>query len=180
MTEEKIGWAMFDSLLAIQKELKTVTKDKKSFKGSYATIENVWQSIREIINKNGFIVTHSSGEKGITTTAMHVSGEKLQSFMPWSGNTDSQEQGKELTYAKRYNINSIFNVIVSDEDTDAAKPMGNYKKKEIDGTMAAKKLRDAKTHEDAMIIYKSLSQEERQTSAVVSEVVALKEKYKNV
>lgn len=171
---------VFESLLEIQKELKTVTKDKKSFKGSYATIENVWQSIRGIINNNHFVVTHSSDEKGVTTIAMHISGEKLQSFMPWSGNTDSQEQGKEMTYARRYGINAIFNVIVADEDTDAAKPMGNYKKKEIDGTLAAKKLKDAKTHEEALAVYKTLSADERQTKEVVQELVALKEKYKNV
>lgn len=185
MTDEKkinvnAGPTIFTSLLAIQTELQAVTKDKKSFKGSYATLENVWNSIRKIINTNHFVVTHSSDEKGVTTIAMHVSGEKLQSFMPWSGNTDSQEQGKELTYARRYGINAIFNVIVEDEDTDAAKPMGNYKKKEVSGDLAAKKLREAKTHEDAMIVYKSLSPEERQTSVVVNEVLALKEKYKNV
>lgn len=171
---------MFDSLLKIQTALKTVVKDKKSFKGSFASIENMWQEIRGTINSNGFVVTHSSDEKGITTIAMHVSGDKLQSFIPWSGNTDSQEQGKEMTYAHRYGIKAIFNVIVADEDVDAAKPMGNYKKKEVSGDLAAKKLREAKTHEDAMIVYKSLSPEERQTSVVVNEVLALKEKYKNV
>ena len=177
MTETKEASTMFFSLLKIQRALKTVTKDKSAFKGKYATIEHVWESIRKIINDNDFVVTHFSDEKGVTTLAMHVSGKELSSFMPWSGNTDSQEQGKEITYAKRYGINAIFNVIVTDEDTDATKTKGNYKKQEVDGSLAAKKLREAETHEVAKKIYKSLSDEERKTSEVVDAIGFIKEKF---
>lgn len=176
-TKEATPRTMFFSLLKIQKALKTVTKDKKAFKGAYATIEHVWESIRETINSNGFIVTHTSDASGITTIAMHESGGELKSFMPWSGNTDSQEQGKEITYAKRYGINAIFNVIVADEDTDATKTKGNYKKQEVDGSLAAKKLREAATHEVAKKIYKALSDEERKTSEVVDAIGFIKEKF---
>lgn len=168
---------MFDSLLSIQNTLKTVTKDKSAFKGKYATIEHVWESIRKVINDNGFVVTHSSDEKGITTTAMHFSGLSLKSFMPWSGNTDSQEQGKEITYAKRYGINAIFNVIVADEDNDANKTKGDYKKKAVDGTLAASKLMKAESDVEARKIYKSLSEEERKTEEVIQAIGSIKEKF---
>lgn len=170
---------LFEDLLEVQKQLKTVVKDKKSFKGSYATIENVWESVRKAINDNNFVVTHSALEEGVRTTAMHRSGEVIQSTFPWSDIKDPQERGKEITYAKRYNINAIFNVIVADEDNDASKPVGNYKKKEVSGELAAKKIISAKTRDEAIEAYKSLSKEERATADVIAAVDAMRQKYKD-
>jgi len=174
MENTKKEITMFDALLKIQKELKTIVKDKKAFKGSYATIENIWESIRKIINDNNFIVYHQMTPEVITTTALFVTGEKLESTIPFSGNVDPQEKGKEITYAKRYNINAIFNVIVADEDTDANKPLNNYKKKEVDGSLAAEKLLNAGTREEAVAIYQSLSPAERKTSEVVEAIKFIK------
>jgi hypothetical protein len=165
---------MFESLIAIQQELQTVLKDKKAFKGTYATIENVWESIRHTINGNGFVVIHQMSADGIKTTARHSSGEQLESVIPFSGNTDPQEKGKEITYAKRYNINAIFNVIVAEEDNDANRNLNSYKKTDVDGSLAASKLLAAKTKDQARVIFKTLSEEERNTTAVVAAVEKVK------
>lgn len=171
--------SMFESLLEIQKAMKTVQKNKTAFKGKYADIENVWESIRHIVNDAGFVVVHYVTEKGVKTEAMHQSGNKLEpSFIPFAeGNTDPQERGKEITYAKRYNINAIFNVIVAEEDTDATKKLGNYEKKGVNGELAAKKLKDAKTKEEAKEVYKTLSADERKTNEVVEAIGLIKEKF---
>jgi hypothetical protein len=170
---------IFESFLAVQKELQTITKDKKAFKGSYATIENIWESIREIVNRNEFVVMHQStikeGLKGLLTSVLHSSGKIVESFIEYSDNKDPQEKGKEITYAKRYNINAIFNVIVADEDNDATKPLGKYQKQTVDGSLAAKKLLNAKNAEDSRRIYASLSAEERKTSEVIKAVEFIKE-----
>jgi hypothetical protein len=185
MNEDKKP-TMFESLLAIQKELKTVTKNKKGYSGTYADIENVWESIRLIINSNGFVVLHQVTFEGVKTKALHISGESIESFIPfisWDKREnekgkisyrDPQEQGKEITYAKRYNINAIFNVIVADEDNDANKEKGNYKKKAVDGSLAAAKLLKAKTKEEANEIYKTLSKEERNTEEVANAIIQVK------
>jgi len=168
--EIKKETTMFDSLLKIQQELKIILKDKKAYKGTYATIEHIWESIRKTINGNGFVVYHQMTPEAITTTALYKNGEKLESTIPFSGNTDPQEKGKEITYAKRYNINAIFNIIVADEDNDATPKLGNYKKKEVNGQLQADKLLSAETTEEARKIYASLSPEERKTSEVVEAI----------
>lgn len=165
---------IFESLLTIQKELKTIVKDKKAFKGNYATIENVWESIRKIVNDNGFVIYHEMSLDGIVTVALHQSGEKLSSCIPFSGNVDPQEKGKEITYAKRYNINAIFNVIVADEDNDANKTLNNYQKKVVNGQLAADKLLGAKDAETARKIYNGLSPEERKTTEVIEAIKFIK------
>lgn len=167
---------IFKSLLEVQKSLQTVGKNKKGHRGTYADLEAVWEAIRGIVNSNGFVVRHEVSAEGIKTVALHESGDKLDSFIPFSGNKDPQEQGKEITYAKRYNINAIFNVIVADEDNDANKPIGNYKKKEVNGKLASEKLLSSKTAEEARKVYNSLSPAERKTDEVVEAIGAIKEK----
>ena len=186
MTDIKKELSFFNSLLIIQKELKTVTKNKKGYSGTYADIENVWESIRETINSNGFVVIHQMTAEGIKTSALHESGEKLESFIPFinwesrvsdKGKTnyrDPQEQGKEITYAKRYNLNAIFNIIIADEDNDADKQLGDYKKKAVNGKLAAEKLMKAKTLEESRTIYKTLSVDERKTDEVLNAINEIK------
>jgi hypothetical protein len=169
---------MFNSLLKVQGELTTIAKNKKAFKGSYATIEQVWESIRKIINDNGFVVYNKMSDKGVETIALHESGESLSSFIPFSGNTDPQEKGKEITYFRRYNLNSLFNVIVEGEDTDANKQIGDYQKKEISGKLAAQKLMEAGSDKKAREIYASLSEDERKTSEVIEAVKFIKDNIK--
>jgi hypothetical protein len=170
---------MFESMLAIQKELKTITKNKKAFKGSYATLERIWEDTRKLINDNNFVVYHKSvireGKNGLLTVAEHKTGGVLESFVEYSNNTDPQERGKEITYFRRYNINSIFNIIVEGEDNDATKKIGDYSKKVVDGTLAAQKLMDAENSEKAREIYKTLSAEERKTEEVIEAIKFIKE-----
>lgn len=170
---------MFDSLLKIQKELKTISKNKQAFKGKYATIEKVWESIRNLIAENGFVVYNQSvmrdSKNGLLTTAKHETGESIDSFIEYSSNEDPQERGKEITYYRRYNINSIFNVIVEGEDNDATKPLGSYEKEGADGRLAAEKIMNAKDKVEARKIYALLSPKEKRTSEVVEAVKFMKD-----
>lgn len=177
---------MFESLLAIQQGLKTITKNKKGYTGTYADLENIWESIRDLVNGNGFVVFHEVTLVGVKTTALHISGQEKSSIIPFEkwesrisdkGKTtyrDPQEQGKEITYFKRYNLCAIFHIVIVDEDTDAARNLNNYRKTDVDGSLAASKLLAAKTKEQARIIFKSLSEEERNTTAVVAAVEKIK------
>jgi hypothetical protein len=150
----------FGSLLAIQKEMTTVAKNKKAFKGTYADIEAVWEASRKIINENGFVVVHSIIPEGVKTEAVHESGEKIASVIPLSPNADSQELGKQITYARRYNLNAIFNIIVADEDNDADAKHASPDK-------AITKLKEAKDVLELTKIFKTLSVAEQNDSRVI-------------
>jgi hypothetical protein len=179
MEKENKKSPMFQSLIKIQRELQTIAKNKKAFKGSYATIERVWESIRNIINDNGFVVIHKSevvGDRnGLLTEALHESGDSIKSFIAYSDNHDPQERGKEITYYRRYNLNSIFNIIVEGEDNDATKPIGKYNKDDKSGQLAAEKLMNAESSEKAREIYKTLSPAERKTAEVIEAIKFIKD-----
>lgn len=151
---------MFESLLSIQRAMKTVAKNKKAFKGTYADIEAVWKASRNIINNNGFVVVHSIIPEGVKTEALHESGQNIASVIPLSPNPDSQELGKQITYARRYNLNAIFNIIVADEDSDA-----DSKHPSPDKAIA--KLKEAKDVPELTKIFKTLSVAEQNDSRVI-------------
>lgn len=182
---------MFESLLAIQRGLKTITKNKKAYTGSYADMENIWESIRHLINDNEFVIDNCSdehkGKFGVWTVATHVpSGYFKRSFIPYdewesrldkSGKTeyrDAQDKGGEMTYYVRYNLKLIFNIVIADEDKDMNRKIGNYNKTNTNGELSSKKLLAAKDADEARKIYNSLSKEERNTAEVVNAVAFIK------
>lgn len=106
-------------LLKIQRQLPVIERTTEAFKYKYAPIDEVWAKIGKIINDNGFVIVNEITAEGVTTKAIHELGE-ITSFIRFS-NLDlaPQDRGSEITYYRRYNLTSIFNVIIVDEDDDA-------------------------------------------------------------
>jgi len=114
--EEK---TIFTDLMKIQLKLETITKNSQGFNYKYADLPKVWNGIKKLVSDNGFVVNHEINADGVKTIALHSSGDKLESFIPWSGQVKPQDRGSEITYYKRYNIMAIFNIVVEGEDDDA-------------------------------------------------------------
>lgn len=109
---------------AVQKEMPVIKKNAKGFNYTYADLPQVWESIKEVLEKNGFIVTHKVEFGFLKTSAFHEHGE-LQSLIPFNPELmKPQEIGSEITYYKRYNICAIFNIIIEGEDDDAKTAQG--------------------------------------------------------
>lgn len=168
---------MFDSIKKIQESLPVIGKDKKGYNYTYASLEKVWEEIGKIIQENGFILTNQIEKDGVRTIATHQSGEKLESFIPFSKEElKPQDKGSEISYYRRYNLTSIFNIIISDEDDDAqATRKEKFKKPEVDFVGAMKKLRTATDLEELQTIWNKLSKDERGDS----EVIGVKDEMKN-
>jgi len=109
----------YQGLFEIQKVLKPIGKNADGYNYKYADLPQVWKNVQAVVAKNGFVVYHQVTIEGVKTTALHSSGEALESTVPFSGSIKPQEKGSEITYFKRYNILALFNVIVEGEDDDA-------------------------------------------------------------
>jgi hypothetical protein len=66
------------------------------------------------------LITHNLTDEGLETTVIDVEGkENLKALFPIKQElTEPQQIGSMISYAKRYNITSIFNLIIQDEDDD--------------------------------------------------------------
>lgn len=154
-----------DAMMAIQKTLKTIEKDKTAHKGKYASIKKIWEEIRETVSENGFFVTHSIEKEGVRTTAVYRNNEILDSFIPFSTEVlKPQDKGSEITYYKRYNLAAIFNLVIDEEDDDATSANGSdkkFEKPEVDIAGAIKKLRTAKNIDELKIFWGALNKAQR-------------------
>lgn len=110
---------LLQALHKVQQELKPVKKSTDGYNYKYADMATVWDTIGKTISSNGFVIVHDVTAEGVKTTAYHEHGE-ITSFIPFTeGAQKPQEIGSEITYFKRYNLVSLFNVIVEGDDDDA-------------------------------------------------------------
>lgn len=99
----------------------SVKKDAKNpfFKSDYVTLEQMVSVLTPILNEQWLIIIHSNIENGVETKIVDVeSGNFESSLFQVEGITDPQKKGSCITYWKRYNLGSLFNII-SERDDDA-------------------------------------------------------------
>lgn len=151
------------ALVGFHNDIKQPLKDKANpfFKSKYVPLENIAEVIDEVAPKHGLAYlqeayTTDTGQTGVVTRLVHESGEFYQTA-PLVLNADknnAQGQGSVITYARRYQLASLFG-ITSDEDDDGNKASENapsYKQRIDDAYAAIQKVgKMNKTQVDQLI-----------------------------
>jgi hypothetical protein len=121
---------LFQAMANLQFECPNIAKDSKNphFKSDYASLEDIWDVIKDLLHKHGLLVSQhpgavSNGNMQVITMVAHVaSGQFVISVgeMPM-GREGPQAAGSAITYARRYFIAPILGLIAgSDDDGEAA------------------------------------------------------------
>lgn len=121
-----------EKLLKIQTEQVRVTKDGKNphFKSAYVTLDALNTVLLPILSDNGVVVTHNIEDNFLKTTAIDVeTKEQIVSSFPIF-QEDPQKIGSTITYAKRYNLGAIFNIITEVDDDGNSVSGENFTKTE--------------------------------------------------
>ena len=118
------------SLHAFQGEVFGAKKDSKNphFRNNYASLESVWSTIRDPLQRAGLVVIQMPGQLAdgcirIKTVVVHAeSGEKVESAVdvPVSKN-DAQGVGSAITYGCRYSLMAMLGIPPTDDDGEAAR-----------------------------------------------------------
>lgn len=125
----------FDMAMAnMQEHLPVVTKagiimnkDGKSVRSTYAKFEDINKKVKPVLSRYGFSMTFgvTQANKEITVTAnlAHKAGhrESTQMTLPpdgGGGKSDAQAIASSVSYAKRYTMSALLNLIFDDEDDD--------------------------------------------------------------
>ena len=118
------------ALVAVQKEIPTILKDKTvrtdKFSYAYVGLDTVMPEALAILGKHDIALAQTVGtgedsSTNLTTTLLHVSGEWLTDTQPLLlAKNDAQGQGSAITYARRYGLMSMLG-IVAEEDDDGVK-----------------------------------------------------------
>lgn len=112
------------ALIGFNSEVSKIAKDASNpfHKNKYATLDQIIDEVRPILNKNKLAVMQNvSGEEGtmtVKTLLLHESGEWMES----TGTTlklaknDPQGAGAGITYARRYDLCAFLSLNTGDDD----------------------------------------------------------------
>lgn len=117
---------LYEALSKAQGEIANPAFDSINphFRNKYASLAAIRNAITPALTKHGISVSQdvsmSNGVVSCTTRVMHSSGGEV-SYGPLSipvTKPDAQGVGSAITYARRYQLQAVFN-IVGDDDDDA-------------------------------------------------------------
>ena len=147
------------ALLKAQKKIGSAKKGSVNpfFKSSYADLGAVMEACKDPLNENGIAILQPIGTNGdvyVETVLLHESGEWISDRMAIApkSETNPQDQGSAITYARRYSLQSMVFIPAEDDDGEkATKPLrGTTTKKTKEPTSFAgengEALRDSKGH----------------------------------
>jgi hypothetical protein len=118
---------LYEAVLAVQDAAPKLPKDATNphFKSNYTPLDTIVEKIGPLLVKHGLVWTTrpclTEGQPGLHYSLTHAaSGESLEGTMPLLlTKQDPQGMGSALTYARRYSICSVLN-LVGDEDDDGS------------------------------------------------------------
>jgi hypothetical protein len=121
--------ALLKSLVEFNKQVKPIIKGANNpfHKSKYASLDTIQQTIRQPLIDNGLVITQSNvmseGQLLVETRIWHSeSGESMGSIFPIIVNKQSaQDYGSAVSYAKRYSLSGLLNLIIENEDDDGNK-----------------------------------------------------------
>lgn len=130
--------------IAIFKQSTNSYFKKANGEGSkYADLATILEAVEVPLAELGIIISshsHLIGEQWVETTTLEFGAEKKESSFPLFGN-DPQKMGSSITYARRFNIQSLLNLAALDDDgNEAAKGEKLESKKTYDANAAFKDL----------------------------------------
>jgi hypothetical protein len=109
----------------MQTELPSIEERGQTNNGCYATLEDIVDTVRPILQKHGFAVSFriQTQERGIQVTGvlMHKNGHREETSMllpaDMSGNKNAvQAFGSSTSYGKRYVLCALLNITTREQD----------------------------------------------------------------
>jgi len=113
------------ALVKLQSEIGKAKKDKENpfYKSKYADLESIVEVSKQPLTDNELAITQTVNQSDkdifVETTLIHApSGEYITSSIPviFKDKVDMQTLGSAITYARRYGIAGILNLIQEDDD----------------------------------------------------------------
>lgn len=120
---ESIG-ALAKALAAFNSEVSKIAKNAANpfFKNNYATLDDIIDEVRPLLQKNGLTLMQFPGGDGntvsVTTYLMHESGEWIESepLIMKPVKNDPQAVGSCITYARRYSLQAFLSLNTGEDD----------------------------------------------------------------
>jgi hypothetical protein len=124
---------LLEAVLAVQGEAPTLPKNTENtfFRSKYTPLDTIVEIVGPLLNKNGLVwmafpARDEHGDPALHYTLEHApSAEKREGTMPLLlSKQDAQGQGSAITYARRYALCAVLNLVADDDDDGARAAAG--------------------------------------------------------
>ena len=122
---------IYQKLLEAKKQIGKVSKNAKNphFKNNYADINALIEAVEPILLDNGLLLLQPVINGKVVTQIIDIeSGEKIESILTLDANLNSQQQGSQITYFRRYTLQSLMSLQAEDDDANTASKVMPAKK----------------------------------------------------
>lgn len=133
--ERKPPVNLYTAIHKAQAKIETVRKNGENphFKSKYATLDEVWETVRKAVNDAGLVVfctidPTADGKKELTTHVAEVkSGEEISCSFPIVAQAATpQAVGSAMTYARRYTLTALLEIVTGDGADDDGEAATNH------------------------------------------------------
>lgn len=114
---------LLSALCEAKKEIGAITKDSKNpfFKSNYFDINKLIQQVEPILSKHKLVLLQPITNGQVLTQIYHVdTGDVVGSSMTLIELNDPQKMGSQITYYRRYTLQSLLALEAEDDDGNSA------------------------------------------------------------
>lgn len=109
---------IYQKLFEVKKAWIKLQRDTKAFNYKYATLSQIQEKFSEVLQEQWLLVLHRVSAEAVITKIIDIEDDKqfVESWIMLSEWTKAQDKWSEITYYRRYNLLSLLDLEVEDDD----------------------------------------------------------------
>lgn len=112
---------IYKKLFEVKKTWIKLQRDTKAFNYKYATLSQIQEKYADILEKQNLVVVHSVWNNCVMTEIVDLdctehNYRRVYSTIEMNKDTKPQDKWSEITYFRRYNLLSLLDLEVEDDD----------------------------------------------------------------
>ena len=107
---------IYTKLYNVKKAGIILTRDTKAFNYKYATLDQIQSKLWDILEKEKLVIIHRIQENKVITEIRDIESEDVVYSEIEITTTKPQDKWSEITYYRRYNLLSLLDLEVEDDD----------------------------------------------------------------
>jgi hypothetical protein len=126
---------IYSKILKAKKSFPSIKKESANpyFKSKYADLQTILEAVEGPLLDNGVLIVSQINENTVETALIDSeNGERVSSYYDLTPGLNAQGRGSEITYARRYQLQCLLNLVAEDDDGNQAsqKPDPKFNGKE--------------------------------------------------
>ncbi len=162
---------LYKKLFEAKKEIGKISKDSKNpfFKSKYFDVNSLLEHVEPILQKHSLLLLQPIQDGCVISEIIDIeTGEKVASSINLTNINDAQKRGSEITYYRRYTLQSLLGLQAEDDDGNKAVRPAKVTPEVINTERLSVRLNACTTIDQLAATYKSFTTEEQKAMAALT------------